>query len=108
MRRGSVTSRLCAAAHFPFVSVIKDSPFPCGRPLAATLGCSPCPCPWESATLRPQPPPGTREGRGYTPIVDAPPARNPAARVRKEVDGGVRQADGQDSLREADGVLQAH
>lgn len=52
------------------------------------------------ATLQP--------GRSHTSVTDAPPACNPAACVRREVDGGIRQADGQDSLREADGVLQAH
>lgn len=53
-------------------------------------------------------PPATGEGSSRTSVTDAPPACDPAARVRREADGGIRQADGQDSLREADGVLQAH
>ena len=40
--------------------------------------------------------------------MDTPPASNPAVGVRKEMDGGIRQADGQDAFRELDGVLQAH
>ena len=40
--------------------------------------------------------------------MDAPPAGNPAVGVRRELDGGVGQADGQDTLRELDGALQAH
>lgn len=43
-----------------------------------------------------------------TSIMDTPPACNPAVGVRREMDGGIRQADRQDSLRKLDGVLEAH
>lgn len=43
-----------------------------------------------------------------TSIMDAAPACNPAVGVRTEMDRKIRQADGQDSLRELDGMLEAH
>lgn len=44
----------------------------------------------------------------HTSIMDTAPACNPAVGVRREMDRIIRQADGQDSLRELDGVLEAH
>ena len=47
-------------------------------------------------------------GEKRTSITDSPPACDPAVRVRMEMDREIRQADGKDSLRKPDGVLEAH